>query len=496
MSEDSSPQLSALAQVRSMTRNFWVANFIESGERLAFFGVRAVLPLYMVGDGSASLGLTYTQKGMIYMVWALLQTLIPMVSGGYTDSYGYRKSMFVAFAINIVGYITMANASGFGSMMLAGILVGSGTAIFKPPVQGAVAKSLNKKNSALGFGLFYWVVNIGGFIAPMAAAFLRGDVANPTWSHLFYAAAIVTALNYLPAIFLFAEPEISAEAKSVKPMQVFTNTLKVLWRDQSMFRFLLIVSGFWFMFMQLWDLLPNFIDEWVDTRDVGALLLSNLGSFANSFVVSEGVTKGAAKPEMLINIDSFAIIALVLPISWFFGKFKMMFALVLGMAIAVLGFVGAGISMSGMVVAGLIFVFAIGEMICSPKFSEFIGMTAPLDKKALYMGYSNIPFAIGWAGGNAISGPLYDAYASRTELARRYLVEHFNMTEQAVRAIDNKHILDTLVNKMGAGADHYAATRVLWDAYNPWVIWVMLGAVGLLSLFGMVLFYLRSEQKT
>lgn len=485
---------SAIAQVRSMTANFWVANIIEAGERLAFFGVRAVLPLYMVGTGGAELGLNYTQKGIIYMVWALLQTLIPMVSGGYTDAYGYRKSMFLAFAINIAGYITMANASGFWTMMLAGVMVGTGTAIFKPPVQGAVAKSLNKENSGLGFGIFYWIVNIGGFAAPMAAAALRGDVSHPTWNHLFYGAAVVTAFNYLPAIFLFKEPEISAEAKAVKPLQIFRETLGVLWRDQSMLRFLLIISGFWFMFMQLWDLLPNFIDEWVDTRDVGAVLVSVFGDLANSFIVSEGVAKGAAKPEILINIDSFAIILLVLPISWFFGKFKMMYALVLGMAIGLLGFVGAGVSMVGGVVAVLIFVFAIGEMICSPKFSEFIGMTAPPDKKALYMGYSNIPFAIGWAGGNGISGPLYDAFASKDILGRRYLVDQLGLSQSSVDALKPDQVIPTLIEKLGPGADAYSATATLWQHYNPWIIWVMLGAVGLASLIGMLWFYLKSPK--
>ena len=66
-------------QVTQMKGNFWAANVIEAGERLAYFGVRAVLPLYLVGT---SVGLTYSEKGLIYMVWALLQCLIPMVSGG------------------------------------------------------------------------------------------------------------------------------------------------------------------------------------------------------------------------------------------------------------------------------------------------------------------------------------------------------------------------------------------------------------------------------
>ena len=488
MTQDKAEAVSIRTQLSGMNANFWVANILEAGERLAFFGVRAVLPLYMVGTASSSLGLSYSQKGGIYMVWALLQCLVPMVSGGYTEAYGYKKSLFAAFCINICGYLLMANATGFWSMMAAGVLVGTGTAIFKPSVQGAVAKSLNAGNSGLGFGIFYWVVNVGGFIAPMAAAWARGNEDKPTWSLVFYGAAIVTAWNFIPAIFLFREPAKDLTAVKRSPGQVFTETLKVLWLDKAMLRFLLVVSGFWFMFMQLWDLLPNFIDEWVNTGDVGMFLVNLLGTKAKAFLTATG----AAKPEILINIDSFVIILLVLPLSWLFGRFKMMTALVLGMAIALVGFVGSGATTSGMVCAFMIFVFAIGEIICSPKFSEYVGMSAPPDKKAIYMGFSNIPFAIGCAAGNGLSGPLYDGLASRAAFARQALERNFGMTPEAVKAIAPDQLLTTLAERMGNGATTNDAVLMLWNAYHPWVIWLVLGGVGLASVIGMVYNYKRT----
>ncbi len=491
MSEQPKARVPILEQILTMKWNFWVANGIEALERLAFFGVRAVVGLYMYGESSA-LHLSMTEKGLIFGIWALIQCLVPMVSGGYTDTYGYKKSMYVAFAINIVGYCTMANADGFWLMMLAACLVGTGTAIFKPPVQGSVAKSLDEGNSSLGFGIFYLLVNVGGLLAPMAAASLRGDpLDTPTWHYVFYGAAVVTAFAYIPAAFIFREPEIDAKEKDKSPVQVFTDTMSTLWRDQPMLRFLLVVSGFWFMFMQLWDLLPNFLDEWVDTRDVGLMATNLLGSKADAWLMADG----ALKPEMLINIDSAAIVLLVLPMSWFFGRFKMMTSLVLGMMIATVGFTMSGMSQAGTFAAIMIFVFAIGEIICSPKFSEFIGMTAPPDKKAIYMGYSNIPFAIGWAVGNWASGPLYDSFSSRTSLARTWLVEHGGMSAGAVDAIPGEEVLDTMVATMGAGADSYTATTVLWDLYNPWMIWPMLGSVGLLSVLGMVWNYVQAQKK-
>ena len=496
------PRASFGQQVRTMGWNFWVCNLIEAFERLAFFGVSSVRSLYIKN----ALRLSDTARGGILGTWALIQCLVPMVSGGYTDAYGYRSSMMIAFLINIAGYCLMANASGWGSMLVAACFVGFGTAIFKPPVQGSVAKALSDENSGLGFGIFYWVVNIGGAVAPMAAAALRGNEAAPTWHYVFYGAAIVTAFNYLPTLLLFREPKLNLEARKQKPLEVFLGTIVVLLRDRKMLVFLMIISGFWFMFMQLWDLLPVFIHEWVDTRDVGALIAS--WGFGPTWLDATG----GAKPELLINIDSLAIILLVLPLSWLFARFSMMTALLLGMAIGTVGFVASGISMSGIVVSGAIFLFAIGEIICSPKFSEYIGMSAPPDKKALYMGYSNIPFAIGWAGGNFLSGPLYGSLSDRTKYARRYLIDVLQVPASEVDGMriqsgkakgkaDTEAMLQLIASRRGLGAAggdakatanaHWGAVRLLWNQYRPWTIWIILGVIGFASLVGMALLYRR-----
>ena len=184
-------------QVRSLPANFWYANVMEMFERLAFFSVSAIRALFLVAATSSNgLGLSYTQKGTILSIWAALQCLIPMVSGGYTDRYGYRKSLAVAFTINTLGYLLMAHSkgladvlggrglpdAGFWVFLFAACMVASGTAIFKPPVQGTIARVTTAETSSLGWGLFYWVVNIGGALAPAMAGSLRGEV---DWRYVF-----------------------------------------------------------------------------------------------------------------------------------------------------------------------------------------------------------------------------------------------------------------------------------------------------------------------
>ncbi|MBN2217468.1 MAG: hypothetical protein JW719_08835, partial [Pirellulales bacterium] len=82
-------------------------------------------------------------------------------------------------------------------------------------------------------------------------------------------------------------------------------------------------------------------------------------------------------------------------------------------------------------------------------------------------------------------GPLYDVFSSRTRLAGRYLTEQLGMSPAAVEKLSEKDIFPTLADKLGV--DQHAASQLLWQTYHPWVIWIILGSVGLASLVGMAL---------
>jgi POT family proton-dependent oligopeptide transporter len=475
-----------ISLVRGLPANFWYANFMEILERLAFFGVRAIAPLYLVkAAGENGLGLTYTDKGSIYAWWALIQCLVPMVSGGYTERYGYRKTLAVAFIVNIIGYLGMAQSkltadrlsawgwtdAGYWVFLVAACLVAFGTAVFKPPCHGTIAKTTDEKTSSMGWGLFYWVVNIGGALAPMAAAQLRGEI---DWHYVFYGAAIVTACNFLPCFLLYKEPEKTPpkEGEGEKgPIGTFVSSILTIFKDPRLVVFLLIFSCFWLMFMQLWDLLPNFIDEWVDSSDVAPFFSR----------INEGwvLQNGQTKPEMLINIDSIAIIALVLVISWLIRKINKVAAMIIGMLISLFGFVAAGLTQIGLICAIMIFVFAVGEMTCSPTFSAYVGLIAPKEKKALYMGYSNIPFAIGWALGNVAGGYFYDHYGAKATLALKYLASETKLVARAAQAADWSDALEKIPLLLGMersraleraqqylGLDADATAQVLRDSFQ------------------------------
>ncbi len=77
---------SFLQQTRGLTWPFWVVNIMEMIERLAYYGVRVVIPIYIAqADEIGGLHFSQADKGFIFMWWALVQSALPVFTGGFAD---------------------------------------------------------------------------------------------------------------------------------------------------------------------------------------------------------------------------------------------------------------------------------------------------------------------------------------------------------------------------------------------------------------------------
>jgi MFS family permease len=168
--DDTSPPASLSAQLKDLDSRFWIVNTMEMFERLAYYGVRTVVPLYMVlarEEGGPEL--SHEQKGVIFAWWAGMQSVLPMFTGGYADRYGHKQTIAAAIVLKIIGYLMMAELKTYEGFFAGCMLLAAGTAIFKPGVQGTLAATLKKSSASVGWGVFYQLVNVGGFIGPVLA---------------------------------------------------------------------------------------------------------------------------------------------------------------------------------------------------------------------------------------------------------------------------------------------------------------------------------------
>lgn len=671
MSDSQTPQVTQkppglFAQLQGLDTRFWIVNIMEMFERLAYYGVRAVIAIYMVlPREKGGPQFTHTEKGLIFAWWAGLQSFLPMFTGGYADRYGHKLTIAFAIILKVIGYVMMAKFMNFWGFFAGCMFLATGTAIFKPGVQGTLAATLKSSNASMGWGVFYQLVNVGGFLGPVVAGILR----LMDWEYVFYACAVIVSINFLWLPFYKDPSKDYVHSPDMDhPIRVFLTSIKGIFRPRILF-FCLVFSGFWLMFNQVFDLLPNFIDDWVDSSGiiatvgksfsnatfptvlalalallyggvcaVGVLLalrpdhralktlnfppfivvaIALTGSFYFSFkaidpalayiiapaaalllaaAIFEGIhlagnivlsvvffiairstllalqtttsmhftsmattfmtillvgillallsiEKASAKaiawiafipaalgsfwtmranfisnadvltklakqhaqvpPEWMLNINPGLIVFTMVFFAYLTSFMRPLTSIIVGMLIATAGSVFAGTTTFGWFCLFGIMIFSVGEMLSSPKKMEYLATLSPKGQEGLYMGYANVPVAIGWIAGSLFAGTTYERMGDKVNLAKQHLESVIGMSKEAIALLPKSEVVSTLAHKLNMTV--VQTQQLLYDTYQPQRIWLhfdfnfsnglsglfsslSIGTIGLLSIIGMVIY--------
>ncbi len=471
-------------QIKSFRYRFWMVNLVEFLERFSYYCMRSVLGIYIVTPAkNGGLDLSQTQKGNIFALWALVQCLLPIFSGGISDRYGYKKSICVSFALNAIGLVLMGVAQEYWTFVLSCVLVAIGCGTFKPPIQAILSGNLDKENASVGWGIFYISVNIGGFLAPFLASFARAH----SWQYVFFCSAGLILLAY-PCLFFLESPK--KEKESQKSIKQVVLDLGGLARNIPFVCFLVIYSIFYIVFMQIWDTSPIFIDQWVESNHI----ISWMGQITGIEFLQKTAREGTQIPaELMLNINTFVIILFAMPVAFLFGKLKHLQSMIFGMFFCAASLLLCGFSREGVWCLLGIALFSIGEIACSPKFSEYVSFLAPENKKALYLGFAQVPFAFGWAAGSVFTGWISDRYSDIYALSARYLTTVLNVMPEQIQKIPRGEWLKTLAEHLKISIPE--AKALLWNTYYPPKVWYIMAGIGLLSIVAMILYDRKMKQK-
>jgi hypothetical protein len=189
----------------------------------------------------------------------------------------------------------------------------------------------------------------------------------------------------------------------------------------------------------------------------------------------------------MLNINALLIMLTCFLFAAWSGRMKAIHAMTLGTLFASLSLVLSGWSVLGWASVAAIAVFSVGEMLSSPKFSEYIGNFAPADKKGMYLGFSQIPLAIRWTLEGKVGPWLYDEFASKDRFSREMLLEK-GASASDVAAIPQGEAFTRLVEFTGTAP--HELTALLYAQHNPGVVWYIMGAVGIATAAG-ILWYGR-----
>jgi POT family proton-dependent oligopeptide transporter len=407
-----------IAQLRSgFPANFWIANTLELFERLAFYGAKAVLAVFLankVGLNEDAGKLAGLFSGIIYA--------LPILAGVLVDRYGFRKTLIACFSIFTVGYLLIGlaglefgeqimNVTGKYPYVLAVLLFTAvGGSLIKPCIVGTVSKTSPVDKKALGFSIYYTLVNIGGTLGPVIAGQLRQNIGI---EYVLIMSSFTTFLLLIGTLMFFREPD--ADENEVIERRtfgkVFSDMLTVF-ANLRFILFLVIFSGFWLMFWQIFYLMPFYGTDVIDLKNF----------------------------EILEALDAFCIILLTVPMAALVRKWKPITAMTLGFIFSSASWLIIGFSPTITAAMLGIALFALGESTQAPRFYEYVSSLAPKDQIGTFMGFAFLPVAIGSFSAGAIADWLRINYLHSDPSKMWFIVASIGFTSTALMILYNLFI--------------------------------------------------------
>lgn len=392
---------------------FWIANTLELFERLAYYGAKAVLTIFL----ATKVGLEKEAGFLAGLFNAVLYSL-PIVAGVFVDKYGFKKTLMTCFAVFCVGYFLIGLAGmeySQGIMAVIGkktyviavlLLTAVGGSLIKPCIVGTVAKTSKPDAQALGFSIYYTLVNLGGAIGPIIAMNVREDLGI---EFVLMMSSITSLLLFFGTWIFFKEPPETEPVEKKTFAKVFSDMLLVFTNLKFM-SFLLIFSGFWMMFWQIFYSFPFYVTEVLHFE----------------------------KFELLETVDAWCIIILTIPVTAFVSKWKPVIAIIVGFTIASLSWIIIGVG--GTVLAAIVGVgiFALGEAIQAPRFYEYVSSLAPKDQVGTFMGFAFLPVAIGSFSAGIIADWLRVSYLNTEPSMMWYTLAAIGIVSTLLMIIYNK----------------------------------------------------------
>jgi proton-dependent oligopeptide transporter, POT family len=372
--------------MRGFTRTFWVANVLELFERFAYYSSKAILAVYIaeqVGLGS---------QAATFLAGSVFNTLLyflPPLAGTVVDRYGFKRSLMACFAIFALGYFLiglaglpigqpLVQAVGVQTWtLLALIITAIGGSLIKPSIVGTVARTTNEGTKALGFSIYYTLVNIGGAVGPFIALTVRESIGI---SYVLVVSSVTSLALLFGAMLLYREPERPADAPPPQSMARVLADMALVFRNGRFMLFLVIFSGFWAMFWHIFYALPFYVKDHLQF----------------------------SRFELIETIGPWTIILATIPATALAKRLQPLSAMVLGFALATACWflMGAVPTLLGTIVA--LVIFGLGEAIQAPRYYEYVARLAPPEQVGTYMGFAFLPIAIGtffagWSSGYLVA---------------------------------------------------------------------------------------------
>jgi proton-dependent oligopeptide transporter, POT family len=377
-------------------RPFWVANISEIFERLSYYAVFAALARYL----HEALLFPTQQAASLSGLFGGAVWVMAIFGGALADRIGFRRALSLAYFILscsyfLVGSIAAPWMAPIRSTVPLGLLVGIvlflpalGVAMVKPSVVGTTARASKESVRSIGYSIYYTMVNIGSFMGPFLAGWIHSHLRVES---VFRLAALSVLLMFFGVLIFFREPRRTEEQSTASLLQVGRNLLTVLGNGRFVL-FLLIFSGYWIVFWQQYLILPIYIHDYVSPT---------------------------ANTEMILIADPLIVITLTVAVNALTRKIPSFPAITLGTLITALSWLVLASHPRVWTAVVALMILALGEIIQSPRYYEYISRLAPPGQQGTYMGFAFLPIGIGSLIGGKFGGMLIHHFGEVTHQPER-----------------------------------------------------------------------------
>ncbi len=386
-----------LQEIRTgFERPFWVANISEIFERLSYYAVFAALARYL----HEALQFPTDQAASLSGVFGGAVWVMAIFGGALADRIGFRRALSLAYFILscsyfLVGSIAAPWMAPVRSTVPLGLFVGVvlflpalGVALVKPSVVGTTARASKESVRSIGYSIYYTMVNVGSFLGPFLAGWIHSHMRVES---VFRLAALSVLLMFFGVLIFFREPRRTDDQPTASLLQVGRNLLTVLGNVRFVL-FLLIFSGYWIVFWQQYLILPIYIHDYVSA---------------------------SANTEMILIADPLIVITLTVAVNALTRRIPSFPAITLGTLITALSWLVLASHPRVWTAVAALMILALGEIIQSPRYYEYISRLAPAGQQGTYMGFAFLPIGIGSLIGGKLGGMLIHHFGEVTHQPER-----------------------------------------------------------------------------
>ena len=352
---------------------------------LAYGGFYLLIPITAVYF-TRDLGFTAAAVGLVLAIRQITQQGLMVFGGMLADCIGYRMAIGVGALVRAVGFVGFGFARDLSLLTLFAIIAALGGMLFEAASDAALALIVPRRDHAAAFALQVTVGNIAMAVGPLAGVALLG------LSYLAVTLAAASAFTVLGLLTLFFLPNLRPTPRSASERAEHGGTLRIILADRTFVIYTLLLTGFWFLFIQVNLSIPLEAERLGGNWGVGiAVFLNAAVTIIFQYPVSRGI--GKTTPPSLL----------------FAGGIVLM-----GAGLGLFTFTAALPSI-GVVLVGVT-VFAAGRLLVQPTMGAITARLARPEVLAASYGFAMLALGIGGSVGNVGGGWLVDT-AKATGLA-------------------------------------------------------------------------------